>query len=243
VKLTCIGCCGPYPKPNQACTGYLIQNCGSNVVLDLGCGTLSKLLCLLRADQIDTLILSHLHSDHMGDALTLRYALEVARKLGRRDVPLPVYLPDTPEKEAGLLASHPMIDARYISDGMACLIGGMEARFALMPHAVPSFAVSLEADGKRMVYSGDVRDGERLVPFTSGADLLLMEAALLAQHKTEGAQHVSAAEAGDIAAQAKVKRLIITHIFPEYDESAILKEVREGFPEAELAYEFGTYEV
>lgn len=243
MNLTCIGRYGPYPKAGAACTCYLIRHQGKNVVLDLGCGALTQLLKILRAEQIDALVLSHLHADHMGDALTLRYALEVARKMGRREEPLPVYMPDTPAAEAGLLSSHAMIDARFVSDGFGCEIGGMQASFALMPHAVPSYAVALEAQGKKMVYSGDTRDGERLVPFAKGADILLMEAAILSQHKTPGMQHVTAVEAGFIGADAGVKKLLITHIFPEYDENEILAEVRQGFPDAELARELIVIEV
>ncbi|MFA5676384.1 MAG: MBL fold metallo-hydrolase [Christensenellales bacterium] len=243
MKLTCIGRYGPYPKADGACTCYLLSHADKNIVLDLGCGALPKLLRLIRADMIDALILSHLHSDHISDAFTLRYALEVSKKYGRRSFPLPVYMPDSPAAEAGILASHPMIKAHTVADGMRCDISGIFARFALMPHAVPSYAVSLEADGKKFVYSGDTLDGVRLAPFAKGADMLLMEAAVLSKHKLPGVQHVSAIEAGRIGAAAGVKKLIITHIFPEYDESDILGEAEQGFPGAKLAEEFETYEV
>ncbi len=243
MKLTCIGRYGPYPKPGGACTCYLLSHAGRNIVLDLGCGSLSKLLSLIGAEQIDALILSHLHSDHISDAFTLRYALEVSRKYNLRTMPLPVYMPDTPAEEAGIISSHPMIDAHFVTDGMQCGIFDLSARFALMPHAVLSFAVSLEADGKKFVYSGDTLDGEKLTPFAKGADLLLMEAAVLSQHKLPGVQHVSAVEAGHIGAKAGAKRLLITHIFPKYDENDILGEVKQGFAGAKLAEEFETYEV
>ena len=243
MKLTCIGRYGPYPRAGGACTCYLLVHEGKNILLDLGCGALSKLLNIIAPEQIDALFLSHLHADHISDALTLRYALEVCRKLGRKETPLPVYMPDTPKAEAGILASHPMIDAHFVSDGMACDICGLSARFALMPHAVPSFAISLSAQGKTIVYSGDTRDGERLIPFAQNADLLLMEAAVLSMHRSDGVQHVSASQAGQIAAAAGVRQMIVTHIFPEYNEDDIISEVRTGFAKAQLAQELCTIEV
>lgn len=243
MELTCIGRYGPYPKPGGACTCYLLTHAGKNIVLDMGCGALPKLLGVIEPEQIDALFLSHLHSDHISDALTLRYALEVCRKYGIKETPLPVFLPDSPQAEAGILASHPMIDAHFLSDGMACDICGLSARFALMPHAVPSFAISLEAQGRRLVYSGDTRDGERLIPFAKHADLLLMEAAVLSMHKISGVQHVSAAQAGQIAAAANVRKMIVTHIFPKYNENDIISEVRAGFADAQLAQELCTVEV
>lgn len=243
MKLTCIGKYGPFPKPGEACSCYLLNHEGKNIVVDMGCGTLSKLLLKLRMQDIDAVLLSHLHADHMGDALTLRYVLEVAKKLGWRSAPLPVYLPAEPEAEYGLIASHPMIDAHVITDGMEVQVCGMDVRFALMPHAVPSYAMAFSADGRKFVYSGDTRDNDRFAGFAKGADLLLMEAAFLSRDIPPNAQHVCAKDAGRIAREANAKRLLITHIFPEYDPNELLREARECFSTAEVIQENLSYEV
>jgi len=209
----------------------------------MGCGSLTKLLTLLRVADIDALVLSHLHADHMGDVLTLRYALDASKKMGQRQQPLSVYLPEQPETESGLISAHGMIDAHIITDGMNADIFGMDVTFALMPHAVPSYAMKFCADGKAFVYSGDTKENDKLAPFTDGADLLLMEAAYLSRDKTPGAPHVDAVEAGRMALDGQVKRMLVTHIFPEYNENDILNEVRESFPSAELIEESQTYEV
>ncbi len=209
----------------------------------MGCGSLTKLLGLLRAADIDTLVLSHLHADHMGDVLTLRYALDASKKMGQRQQPLTVYLPAQPETESSLISAHGMIDAHTITDDMTANICGMDVTFSLMPHAVPSFAMKFCADGKTFVYSGDTKENDKLAPFAYGADLLLMEAAYLSRDKTPGAPHVDAIEAGRIALDAQVKRMLVTHIFPEYNENDILNEVRESFPSAKLIEETQVYEV
>ncbi len=222
MKLTCIGRYGPYPRAGAGCSCYLLSHGGKNIVIDLGCGTLSKLLGLIGTADIDVLVLSHLHADHMGDVLTLRYALDASKKMGRRVSPLPVYLPAEPQAEYGLICSHGMMDAHIIEDGMTAGICGLDVRFALMPHAVPSYAMRFEADGRAFVYSGDTRENDRLAPFADKADLMLMEAAFLSRDKTPGAPHVDAEEAGAIARDAGAKRLLITHLFPEYHETDIL---------------------
>jgi ribonuclease BN (tRNA processing enzyme) len=243
LKLVCIGKYGPFPKAGEGCSGYLLSHEGQNAVLDMGCGTLSKLLLKLRVQDIDAVVLSHLHADHMGDVLTLRYALEVAKKLGWRSAPLRVYLPAEPTAEAEMITSHPLIDARIITDGMRANICGMNVRFALMPHSVPSYAMAFEAGGRKFVYSGDTRDNENIIKFAENADLLLMEAALLSKDMTPAAQHISARDAGRIARDAGVKRLLITHIFPEYDPDDLLREARECFHAAEVIEENQSYEV
>lgn len=240
MRLTCFGKYGPYPKPNCACSCYMLTKDGCNVLLDLGCGSLPRVLAHVDIQDIDALVLSHLHADHMGDVLTLRYALAAARKLGKRNEPLPVYMPREPETEAGLISSNDMIDARYVSDGSQFDICGMDAAFAPMPHAIPSFAVSLCSGGRKFVYSGDTSYNERLIEFAAGADLLLIEAAFLAGQKPADAVHLTAGEAALIAREAKAKKLLLTHIFPETDESDLLREAREQYPDACIIEELKT---
>ena len=243
MKLYCYGKYGPYPKAGCACSCYMLASEGKNIVIDLGCGGLSKILYDWGAQDFDAVLLSHLHADHMADMLTLRYALDASKKLGRRDKPLRVYMPDEPTAEAGLIAQHGMMDVQIIRDGSVFDICGTEARFALMPHAVPSYAMALRAKGKTFVYSGDTADNAKLAPFAKDADLLLMEAAFLSRHKPENAAHVSAAEAGRIAMEAGVKRLLLTHVFPEYDENDLIKEACQYYSGAETIKEKSTYEV
>jgi ribonuclease BN (tRNA processing enzyme) len=243
MRLTCIGKYGPIPKAGESCSCYLLSHEGKNVVVDMGCGGLSKLLLKLRVQDIDAVVLSHLHADHMGDMLTMRYALEVAKRLGWRSEPLPVYLPEQPASEAGLIASHPMVDAHFITDGLETSICGMDVRFALMPHAVPSYAMAFSAGGRKFVYSGDTKDNEAFAAFARNADLLLMDAAFLSKDKGPAAQHPSAHDAGRIAHDAQVKRLLITHIFPEYDPDELLREAKECYPAAEIIQENASYEV
>ena len=243
MKLTCIGKYGPIPKAGESCSCYLLSHEGKNVVVDMGCGSLSKLMLKLRIPDIDAVVLSHLHADHMGDMLTMRYALEVAKKLGWRSDPLPVYLPSEPEAEATLIASHPMVDAHFITDGLEVAVCGMDVRFSLMPHAVPSYAMAFNADGRKFVYSGDTKDNEGLVSFAQDADLLLMEAAFLSRDKGPSAPHVSAQDAGRIGRNSQAKRLLITHIFPEYDPDELLREAQECYSAAEIIEVNKSYEV
>jgi ribonuclease BN (tRNA processing enzyme) len=229
MTLTCFGKYGPYPKANCACSSYMLTYSGKHVIIDLGCGSLTRVFSVIKAQEIDAVVLSHLHADHMGDMLTLRYALDAAKKLGRLDKPVPVYMPAEPKAEAELIASNKNIEAHYIADGESACICGIDVRFALMPHAVKSYAVSFAAEGKKFVYSGDTGYNERLAGFAKGADLFLTEAAFLSKNKPENAVHVTAAEAAKISKEAGAKRL--------------LGEAVEYYPEACVIEELRTYEV
>ena len=243
MKLTCFGKYGPYPKGGSATSCYKLSHGGKNVLIELGCGALSKVLKEHTVADIDAIVLSHLHADHMGDMLTLRYALKVAKVNGSITSGIPVYLPDKPKTEAGLLAESPLMDTEFISDGMSCKIFDMDVSFALMPHPYPSYAMKFAANGKTFVYSGDVKDNDKLADFAKDADLFLMEAALLEKDVHSGSAHLSAVRAGQIGKEANVKRMLITHIFPEYDERDVIGEVRQNYEDAQIIEENETYEV
>ena len=221
----------------------MLEHDGKNIIIELGCGALSKVLEKLNIEDIDAVFLSHLHADHMGDMLTLRYALKASQVSGDIDGPLSVYLPAKPKAEADMLASNPLMDARFIEDGMSTQLFGLDISFAFMPHPYPSYAMRFTADDKTFVYSGDTKENDRLAPFAKGADLFLMEAALLEKDVHSASAHLSAVEAGKIGKQSGAKRMLITHLFPKYDPEDVLEEVRLSYKDAQLIEENKTYEV
>ena len=243
MKLTCFGKYGPYPKGGMSTSCYMLEHDGKRIIIELGCGALSKVLEKLSIADIDAVFLSHLHADHMGDMLTLRYALKASKVSGDIEGPLPVYLPAKPQAESEMLSSNPMMDTVFIEDGMKTKLFGMDISFAFMPHPYPSYAMKFEAGGKIFVYSGDTKENERLAPFAKNADLFLMEAALLQKDVNSASAHLSAIEAGKIGRQSGAKKMLITHLFPKYDPKDVLEEVRQNYKEAEFIEENKSYEV
>jgi len=60
-----------------------------------------------------------------------------------------------------------------------------------------------------------------------GADLLICESALPDDLKVEG--HLTPSRAGKIAAKADVRKLVLTHFYPECDQVDVEKECRKTF--------------
>ena len=77
MELTVLGCYGPYPHIDGACSGYLLQTKHTTILLDLGNGTLRNCLRYTNIESVDAMFLSHLHPDHIGDVFVLRYMLEM----------------------------------------------------------------------------------------------------------------------------------------------------------------------
>ena len=69
---------------------------------------------------------------------------------------------------------------------------------------------------------------ENLVALATGADLLVCEAAMPDALKVPG--HLTPSLAGDLAARAKVKKLVLTHLYPECDQFDIAAQCRRTYP-------------
>jgi len=100
--------------------------------------------------------------------------------------------------------------------------------------------------GRKVVISGDTRPTSRLTEAARGADVLIHEATLDSSMQ-EGAKsygHSTAREAGEVAREAEVDLLVLTHISSRYDDPSVLEaEAREVFPRTVIAADFMTLEV
>ena len=114
-------------------------------------------------------------------------------------------------------------------------VGEMKLSFCPVRHPVETFAVCVECDGARLVYTGDTNTDFALELFCDSADLLLADAGLPAEKHTESSPHLSAALCGKLARDTHSRRLLLTHLNPKFDASALLREAQEVFPAAELA--------
>jgi ribonuclease BN (tRNA processing enzyme) len=56
VRLTVLGGCGAWPEAGQACSGFLAEQQGFHLLVDLGYATVPRLLQLLPADQVDAVL-------------------------------------------------------------------------------------------------------------------------------------------------------------------------------------------
>jgi ribonuclease BN (tRNA processing enzyme) len=69
-RIVVLGGCGAWPERGRACSGFLLEHAGFRVALDLGYGTLSRLLALLGSNTaagLDAVVATHHHPDHVVD--------------------------------------------------------------------------------------------------------------------------------------------------------------------------------
>ncbi|UCD72973.1 MAG: ribonuclease Z [Candidatus Bathyarchaeota archaeon] len=102
----------------------------------------------------------------------------------------------------------------------------------------PSEILGPSRPGRKVVYSGDTRPSTEITRLAQGADLLIHEATYddsLAEKAAETG-HSTPSQAAEIAREAKVRRLILTHISSRYpDPQLLLSQARARFQSVEVA--------
>ncbi|MBS6510676.1 MAG: MBL fold metallo-hydrolase [Clostridiales bacterium] len=234
MKLTILGEYGPFAPAGGACSSYLLQGKhGGNILLDFGNGGLAQMQKYLSISQIDAVVLTHLHFDHISDLQILGYALSQL-KLPRKPA---LYLPKTPEKMAQLYAL-PVFDVHSIQDDLEIQIAEMKLVFAKMTHPVEAYAVMAEEDGTCLLYSGDTTRNHAIEHLAEMADFALLDAGLLEAQAGAGAPHMSVGQACEVGRFAG--KMVLTHFSPLYTREQIRQEAME---EAILAKSGMTFEI
>jgi ribonuclease BN (tRNA processing enzyme) len=243
LKLTVLGNYGPYPKAGCACSGFLLTSDSAKVLIDCGSGVVGKLQQFIDIEELDAVILSHLHCDHAGDMLTLGYAVDIKMKKQLRSAPLKVYLPGEPLDEFNRIASRESFEVSKIDENMQLELKDIQITFKEMKHGFPNYAISVKKGNRRFVYSGDTMPNDGLIEFAKDADLFLCEAGLLERdEKCIRAMHLTAKEAGEIAEKAGAKRLLLTHFLPDIKVTHYINEAASVYNGImEIAGESKTY--
>ena len=70
MRLIVLGCAGSFPGPESPCSSYLVDADGFRLLIDFGNGAMTPLQRFVGLYNIDAIMLTHLHADHMFDACT-----------------------------------------------------------------------------------------------------------------------------------------------------------------------------
>lgn len=231
MKITVLGGCGGWPTAQEACSGFLVEQDGFRLLLDLGYAAFPQLLRHTAAERIDAVLISHGHPDHCAD---LNPLLRARAMSDDRPPALPIFTP-AGGLDAVLALDRPgMLDDAYelreFEPGDRWSVGPFEVDTRLLPHWVPNAGMRLSADGTTLAYTGDSGPSPEVAVLARDADLLIAEATYPENLRPEDAPYLtSALEAGRQAAQAGAARLLLTHLWPGTDPEAALAAARRNF--------------
>ena len=109
----------------------------------------------------------------------------------------------------------------------------------------PDQVVDAQRPGRRVVISGDTRPCDGTLAAAYEADVLVHEATFLDVDRARAREtgHSTAREAGELATEARVGMLALTHCSTRYRVRELRDEAREAFGPTEVPRDFDTIDV
>ena len=227
------------PSLKRSSCSVLIQMDKTILLLDSGAGTMRRLLeADVTIDKVSYIFYSHLHPDHTGELVPFLFSTKYPESYRRRK-PLTIVAAkgfadfyenlklaygEWIELAPGLM-SISELDC-HTGDHLDC--GLFDVDSLPMDHSDKSLAYRITApDGRSVVYSGDTDVCENLVTLAKETDVLICESALPDAMKVPG--HLTPSLAGQIATRARVKKLVLTHFYPECDAVDVSAQCRKTY--------------
>lgn len=234
MRLTVLGSSGTYPAPGRPASGYLVEQGETSIWVDCGPGTFAALQAIRDFDNVDAVVVSHIHPDHCTDLYAFYHAVRFGASEGRRvRVIVPEGFVDRFVEFLGGTADHPIhqtLSFETMRPDEETEIGPINLGVTHTDHPVPTLGMRFESEGRVLVYSADTGPADDWQTIATGADLFLCEAAFQGSSgEKPWEHHLTAAEAGVIARRAEVARLMLTHLWPTLDPDRSIVEAEETF--------------
>ena len=213
-------------SPRTNTSSQLVVRADGGLLVDAGLGATRQLLLAGgRPADLEGLLLTHWHPDHVGGLVPLLRRRWTARAPRCRV---------RPGAAAGArTAGAPRHRSHARAPGQAVELAGFTCTPFATLHGPPSCGWLLEdADGRRVVIAGDTRPIPEVVEAVRGVDVLVYEATFAAHHAERALKsgHSTATEAGLLAARAGVGALVLTHLSSRYPRSAVREEAAAEHP-------------
>ena len=232
MKITILGSGTCVPRLDRSACAVLVETGPQKILLDLGPGTMRRLLeAGVTIFDLTHIFLSHFHPDHTSELVPLIFATKYPDSSSRR-FPLTVLGGSGLKKfyqdlktAFGEWIVHPQLILQDIDTlaGEVLHLGQTKISTRPVNHRPESLAVRIEApSGRSVVYSGDTDACPALAAIAQQTDLFICEAALPDEARTPG--HLTPSLAAAIARDARVGHLVLTHLYPPCDEVDIAKQ-------------------
>lgn len=226
-EVTFLGTSGALPTADRGYTSLVIRDNQVSMLVDCGAVVYQALLrAAIHPETLTDVFITHAHIDHIAGLPSL---LECLRLSGRR-APLRLWaLPETMETVQGLLQvfafeiplplPYPLELNLLEGDGACPPLGEVAFSFTRVHHSIPNAGLKLrfspsDAAAWTVVYSSDTRPIKSLETFAQECDLLILECTYLNAGAAAAQQvgHMTAGQAGKLAASAQAKRLALVHL-------------------------------
>jgi ribonuclease BN (tRNA processing enzyme) len=234
MEVTFLGTGSAMPTGDRMQTGLLVTHDDRRLLVDCGSGVLHRLAATNAGyEGVSTVLLTHLHLDHVADLLPLLKArwlageehLEVVGPVGTKGL------------VDGLLSVHGYLDGRVdlqvreIVASETVSVGGFSVESRETQHSIDGLAYRFAVDNAdaEFAFSGDTEAFAGMARFVEGCRVVAHDCSFPDSVDVDG--HPTPSQLGEAFADSDVDHLYLTHLYPhtEGTHEEMCASVAESF--------------
>jgi ribonuclease BN (tRNA processing enzyme) len=240
MKITILGTGTFYIGTDRSGPAYLLEADNKKILIDCGPGTLMRLSEIgIKPEDLDYIFISHFHADHTTDLFALQMNLRLKEFEGK-DYKTPIIF--GPEgikdftKKLSYIYELPAFDnyskIEYRTYQKSIQLGKIMVKTFKVEHTAfglkaKAYALRFELSNKVFVFSGDSVKCKGLKDASKQADLFICDSSY--SKGNSNLAHLDTYEIGEIAKNSKVKKIVLTHIYPKSENIDLVSEVKEKY--------------
>jgi ribonuclease BN (tRNA processing enzyme) len=236
MKLTVLGSGTSVPHPRRSSPAFWLDTNAGSILLDFGPDAAHR-MAQERLDwpNLDVIWISHFHLDHFGGLAPFLFSLKWSPQTQGRTKSLKLIGPRGLKRL--LETINDANNYRLFKQTFDVVVSEIEPNeeLEILPdlrattlktkHNAESLALRLtEEDGKTFVYTSDTGFTNELATFAANVDVLLLESSFIRNKPME--THLELTEAIEIAESCGPKKLVLTHLYPEWDEVDVVASAK-----------------
>lgn len=237
MQLVVLGSGTAVPHARRSSTAHWLETSGGSLLLDASAPFFHRMAEEnLDWPGLDAVWISHFHLDHVGGLAPFLFGTRHAPQTRERRKPLRIYggrglgklLRAFDAAGAYKLTKQPFpVEVCEVAPRAEFeLLPGLRAETFSTPHTAESLALRLtDRDGASVAYTSDTGYTESLATFARGVGLFMMECSFPRSKPVE--THLDLADAMRLARLASPRRVLLSHLYPEWDGIDLAAEARK----------------
>ncbi|HEY1403360.1 MAG TPA: ribonuclease Z [Pyrinomonadaceae bacterium] len=237
MKLVVLGSGTSVPHPARSSSAHWLETAGGTLLLDIGASSVHR-MAQEKLDwvNLDAIWISHFHLDHLGGLFPFLFGTKHAPDTQGRQKPLTIYGPRGLRKlfrafdaagDYDLLKQPFPVEIREVAPRASFeILPSLRAETFSTPHTSESLAVKLiDRDDASLAFTSDTGYTDALAAFGRDASLFLLECSFFRNKPVE--LHLELAEAMRLAERSGARRVMLSHLYPEWDALDLAAEAKK----------------